>query len=446
MKKVQILFLAAFALIGTAAMAQQDFSSPQYARWGDTPEAREANITASNFLAEAIKSRNYNEAAVHLKHLLDNRPEASVNTYKYGRVIYGSKINSSQTREQRNMFVDSLLLMYDLQAQYFGEGGKESRSDILGEKAKATLLYRSGDREDIRNSFKEAIAAGGEATKSECIALYMVNLCDDYRNGEVVADEVLAEYDRLSGLLANNPAATECQMQVDAAFGQSGVANCENLERIYRAKLESNPNDEATLSQAVSLMTRAKCNSPYYMQILERYYTMKPSSETAMALAQIFQNENDYAKAVKYLNEALNVEKDPAEREKLLVRIGVVELVANRTGSAVTAVRQALDLNPENGLAYFVLAQCYASSAASCSGMAGQATYWAAYDTMSKALNFMSTEDEATYGSSAKSSLAAYRSRFPTSEECFFNELKEGDRYTVSCGTASGVVTTVRGR
>lgn len=42
--------------------------------------------------------------------------------------------------------------------------------------------------------------------------------------------------------------------------------------------------------------------------------------------------------------------------------------------------------------------------------------------------------------------MASYRKGFPTTEECFFNELKEGDRYTVNCGAATGVVTTVRPR
>ena len=41
---------------------------------------------------------------------------------------------------------------------------------------------------------------------------------------------------------------------------------------------------------------------------------------------------------------------------------------------------------------------------------------------------------------------AAGRSHFPTQEECFFNEAKEGARYTVGCGTAAGQVTTVRYR
>lgn len=193
-------------------------------------------------------------------------------------------------------------------------------------------------------------------------------------------------------------------------------------------------------------MARAQCNSEFFFDTAEKFYEVKPSAESALMLAQIFQDEHDYDRAVKYLTEALNITTDATEKEALLVRVGVVEMVANRMSQAAAAARQAIELDPENGLAYFVLAQAYASSAANCAGFAGQTVYWAAYDTMSKAVNYMTEEDEQSYGQNARASLAAFRSRFPTSEECFFNELKEGDRYTVNCGIASGVVTTVRAR
>ena len=53
---------------------------------------------------------------------------------------------------------------------------------------------------------------------------------------------------------------------------------------------------------------------------------------------------------------------------------------------------------------------------------------------------------DSEYREPAKTSMNAFRSRFPTSEECFFNELQEGARYTVTCGTAAGITTTVRAR
>ena len=208
--------------------------------------------------------------------------------------------------------------------------------------------------------------------------------------------------------------------------------------------LAAAPDDEALLSQAVALMSRAKCDGDFYFSIAEKYYQVKPSSETAMFLAQAFQNKKDYAKANTYLNEALDVEKDPAERPKLLVRIALVGLVSNDIPGAAAAARQARDLDPEDGVPYFILAQCYASSAGSCGGFAGLATYWAAYDTMAKAVELLPADSE--YMEHAKSSLGKFRSVFPSSEECFFNELQEGARYTVTCGTAAGITTTVRAR
>ena len=275
--------------------------------------------------------------------------------------------------------------------------------------------------------------------------VYFSNLCDDYKNtDEVMPDEVLAEYERLEPFFAKHPEAAEYKSQFDAAFGLSGAASCENLEKLYRAKLEAAPDDEALLAQAVGMMSRAKCDGDFYFSIAEKYYEMKPSSETAMFLAQAFQNKGDYAKAQTYLNEALAVEQDAAERQKLLVRIALVGLVANDIPNAASAARQARDLNPEDGVPYFVLAQCYASSAAACGGFAGQATFWAAYDTMAKAVELLPSDSE--YLEHAKTSLSAFRNRFPSSEECFFNELQEGARYTVNCGTAAGVSTTVRPR
>lgn len=444
MKKVQILWAAALAFVGTAAMAQQDFSGPQFARWGETVEDREANIRASNFLAESYKNRNYDEALVHLRQLVENRPQASVNTFKYGAILYRAKINMAKTRDEKNAYVDSLLRIFDLRAEYFGDPASE-RANVLGEKAKAVLLYRSGDREAVREAFKTAIAADPENPNPEIVAIYYKNLCDDYQNDEVYAEEVIAEYERLAPVFENNPDAEENRKQFDAAFTLSGAATCENLEKIFAAKLAANPTDEKVLSQAVNLMARAR-NSEFFFDTAEKFYEVKPSAESALMLAQIFQDEHDYDRAVKYLTEALNITTDATEKEALLVRIGVVEMVANRMSQAATAARQAIELDPENGLAYFVLAQAYASSAANCAGFAGQTVYWAAYDTMSKAVNYMTEEDEQSYGQNARASLAAFRSRFPTSEECFFNELKEGDRYTVNCGIASGVVTTVRAR
>ena len=441
MKTIKILLAALCTTVAAASYAQQDFSGPQYAKWGDTPEAREKNILNSNFLKESCDNKDYNAAAGYLRELLANCPDASVAIYQRGATVYKQKINRAKSVAERNGYVDSLMMLYDLRNQYFGDHATQGTAYILDRKAREYVTYRPNDRAGIRKIFREAIDAG--ATSPETLVLYFSNLCEDYKNtDEVMPEELIAEYERLSPLFPEE--AADSKKLFDGAFGLSGAASCENLEKLFSAKVAAAPDDEAVLGQAVALMSRAKCDSEFYFNTAEKYYALKPSSETAMFLAQAFQNKGDYSKATKYLNEALASETDPAEREKLYVRIALVELVANHISGAAAAARSARDLDPEDGVPYFVLAQCYGISAGQCGGFTGQATFWVAYDTMAKALELLPADSE--YAAPARASLSQFRNRFPTSEECFFNEAKEGSRYTVSCGTAAGQSTTVRFR
>ena len=65
MKNVKFLLSAACALFAVAAMAQQDFSDPKYAVWGDTPQEREQNILNSNFLKESLDNKDYNACLLY---------------------------------------------------------------------------------------------------------------------------------------------------------------------------------------------------------------------------------------------------------------------------------------------------------------------------------------------------------------------------------------------
>ena len=230
--------------------------------------------------------------------------------------------------------------------------------------------------------------------------------------------------------------------QFDTAFGASGAASCENLESLFSKKLAEKPEDVALLGQAVSLMSRAQCNSDFFFNTAEKFYSLKPSSETALFLAQGFQGRSEFDKAMKYLNEALAAETDNAERAKLYTRIGLISIQTGDHSVAMNAAKEIKALEPENGYAPYLMAQCYAATASG--DFTAQAGYWAAYDTMNQAIELLGSEP--AIQEAAKKMASAYRGSFPTKEECFFNEVTAGARYTVTKGYASGVSTTVRYR
>ena len=63
----------------------------------------------------------------------------------------------------------------------------------------------------VRETFRAAIEAGGDQNQNPIwLWLISADLCVDCKNtDEVLADEVIAEYDRLSAFFAKNPMAVD---------------------------------------------------------------------------------------------------------------------------------------------------------------------------------------------------------------------------------------------
>lgn len=449
MKCAKILVSAVLTVVGLSAYAQ-DLSDPKYAKWGETLEERKENILNSSYLKEEINNHNFDSASGYLHKLIEKCPAASENIYVNGTKLYKQRINRAQTLAEKNAYVDSLLWLYDVRLENFGTHRTRGKDYILERKAREYLTYKESDREGIRNAFEAAIAAQVEATGKadpEVLAIYFKNLCDDYSNDVVDAMTVVAAYDGNAKYFEGiAPEQEEFKEQFEKCFAMSGAASCENIEKIFAKKIADAPEDETVIAQAMDLMTRAKCESDFFLSVGEKYYAMKPSSITAMRLAEVFQNRKEYEKANQYLREALAKETNDAEREKLLVRIGILEVTTNDYRDAVEAFREAQKINPEDGLIYYFLPQCYVFGAKNCNGFAKDATFWVAYDMLQKAIPLLEGDDYPEFAANAKSLAATYRSAFPTTEECFFNELSEGSTYTVNCGFVSGVPTKVRYR
>jgi tetratricopeptide (TPR) repeat protein len=380
--------------------------------------------------------------------LLEKCPSASETIYVNGVKLYKDKINRAETLAEKKMFVDSLLFLYDVRIENFGNHPKRGRVYLLERKAREYLTYKGDDREGVAEAFETAIAAQAQvgAVNPEVVAIYFKNLCDDYQNDIVDAMTIVNTYDAYAQYFDNiAPEQQEFKDQFEQCFGLSGAASCENLEAIFSKKVADNPEDAKLVEQAFKLMSRANCSSDFFFSVGEKHYANKPSSDVAMLLAQGFQNVKNFDKANQYLREALAVETVAEEREKLYVRIGILDMSMNNFATAVEAFREAQAINPENAHAPFFLAQCYVNGAKGCSGLQKDAIYWVAYDLIQKALPLLEVSDPERV-EAAKQLAAAYRAAFPTSEECFFNEVADGSTYIVNCGFAHGVATIVRSR
>jgi tetratricopeptide (TPR) repeat protein len=448
MKSVKFLLAAAALLVGFSASAQDFSDDKAYGKWGATVEERQANIGASNYLKEAIDAKDFKRATEYFQQLLNNCPAASQQTFARGVTLYKNKAQRARSVEERKMYIDSILFIYDQRVIYFGDHSKNGKDYILDMKARDMLRFCTTDRPLLRSGLKDAVDAGMATGKVnlDIVANYFKFLCEDYEYDDNVTSEIiLSEYERLTPLFAEVSAEDEQYKDAfETSFGTSGAANCENLEALFSQKLSADPDNEALLSQAVALMSRAQCSSDFFFNTTERYYAIKPSSETALFLAQGFTTRGENDKALRYLREALAVETDPAKKEPLYVKIALIEVGKQNYSSAMEAARELRGINPENGYAYFILGQCYAARPCTEDKIGGASVYWAAYDAMSQAVNLL--KDEPDVQKAAQQMMNAYRAAFPQQEACFFAELTQGDRYTILCGYAQGQSTTVRYR
>jgi tetratricopeptide (TPR) repeat protein len=448
MKSVKILLAAVLMMAGVSASAQDFSDDAKYGIWGATVEERASNIGASNYLKDELDAKNYDAATVYLQQLLNNCPAASQQTFARGVTLYKNKANRARTIDQKKVYIDSILLIYDLRLEYFGNHPKNGKDYILDMKARDMLRYCTTNRPLLRAGLKAAVDAALESGRIhyDIASSYFKYLCEDFEYDDAVtSDMILFEYERLTPVFAEVSAEDEQYKDIfETSFGTSGAASCENLEALFGAKLAADPENQELLSQAVALMSRAQCTSDFFFATTEKYYTVKPSSETALFLAQGFQGRGENDKALKYLREALAVETSPSAKEPLYVQIALIEIGNQNYTAAAEAARELRNINPENGYAYFILGQCYASTTCPDDKIGGASVYWAAYDAMAQAVNLL--KDVPEVQKAAQQLMNAYRGAFPVQESCFFAELTAGDRYTITCGFAAGQSTTVRYR
>ncbi len=449
MKSVKFLLAAVAVFVSFSASAQHDYSDDaKFGKWGATAEEREANITAQNLFKDAMDNKNYDEARVYFWQLVNNCPAASVNTFTRGVTIYRNKINRSRNVTEKRAYVDTLLNIYDLRIEHFGDNADKGRDFILDAKARDMVKYCAADRARLRGGLKEAIDATLEKNyiKYDLASMYFKMLCEDYvTDDNVTSDMILDEYQRLIPYFEK---AGEEDLQykdiVENSFVNSPAASCENLEALFKEKLAADPENVELLSKAVALLSGRNCVTDFYIEIVEKYYVVNPSAETAIFLAQAFKARGDIDKALKYLRENLAVETNPAAKEPLYAQIAIIEMSKNNYSAALQAARQLRGINPQNGYSYFIYGQCYALTTCPDDKIGGTSNMWAAYDAMTTAASLFKSEPDMQR--LALTLANQYKTNFPTQEACFFAELSEGSAYTVKCGYAEGVNTTVRYR
>ena len=172
-----------------------------------------------------------------------------------------------------------------------------------------------------------------------------------------------------------------------------------------------------------------KDNDVFYIAV-SKLHDLEPTSSSAYNMGNMCMEKKKYSEAVDYYNQAIEMAQDETNLAAYYYQLSYA-LRMNRSYSAArSAALKSADLNPESGKPYMMIGDIYLASANSCgsSRLEIGAVYWAAVDMFMKAKKIDDLLTEL-----ANKRISKYSKYFPSKEDCFFENIQEGDSYRVKC-------------
>ena len=427
MKKLQPIILAAVIALGASAPAQS--------KWGDTPEDSAACIVNVSLYQDFYRQKSYAECYEPWREIIKHCPRFSKTVYQRGSTILKTMVNNAKTAEERDGYIDELMNMYDLRAQYFGEEAK-----VKAMKAYDLSTLRPSAVKDIYETYNQAIQAGAEQLDENYLTLFFKSTVDYVKAGLAEPTLVIDNYDIVSELLQNildtvvddSVKAAKIRgymVNVESVF--SPYASCDQLVSIYQKKFDADPNNIDLLKKITGIMMKKGCteNNPLFFAATEQLYRLEPSPSTAMRMGQMCLGKKQYSKAIEYVKDAVDQLTDKKDRYMAYLILGLSYAGQDSYSAARTALLKAAEVDRTKGEPYLVLAQVYAMVSRSIDdGMGGRSAYWVAVDEARHAKQVEPTEEIISKADNIISSYAGY---FPKKNDAFMLDLIDGHSYFV---------------
>ena len=360
-------------------------------------------------------------------------PGARKTLYTNGVKIYKHFIKQEQDAVKKDLLIDTMLTIYDQRIQYFGQEGF-----VLGQKGQAMLVYRSKEKENIYNTLDKAVGLTGDKTGSGTVVAMMFATINLEKAGKKTPEEVVAMYAKLMNICAankNNPKPKVVAKYVKAEGKLGNVTSkyltCETLVPMAEKNFEANKDNLDWLKKTSRILKKKKCfSAPIFAKVAEAHLALEPSAAAAESMGKLFASKKDYAKAIGFYKQALEMSEDDEEKAEISMGIAKTYTYKHDYAKAKSYALKAARLDTDWGEPYILIGDLYAQSAKTCNdGELGKyGVYWAAVDKYKKAKAI-----DGSVSSVASKKIASISAHFPVTKDLFFYGAKAGDSYAVKC-------------
>ena len=458
--------LALYSLVMVTAYGQKGWKWP--ADSATKVKAEEMNVIQS----DAVKMGDYNAAVPALAWLIAEAPDLNKSLYINGAKIYDSYAKAAQAEEKaaktavksaaagadkeaaeavykekfdkRGAYADTLLWMYDQRIEIFGD-----RPNVLNRKVFKAYKYYIRDyskSEWLLEMFDEAFDIGGEKIPDANLVAYMNVIKVNAKLKKIDEDGILDRYDKLSGVIDKKMAQNDSKQKsnekvvkykgmIDSILTEIVDINCEFVETNMAPKFDENPEDIKLVKRMFTFMLSGKCtDTPLFLSVSKQLQKMEPDYGLCKMIASKCVANKDYASAIAYYDEALELTEDGSKKSEIYVNQGKVYSVQKNKSKARAMYSHATAADPSNKEAYTGIGDLYYHSYNDCKEsvdmVKDRLVFIAAYDMYKKA------------GNTKK--MTSTKEQFPSKEELFNGDYTVGQTLSVGCWISKSVVLQTR--
>ncbi len=377
-----------------------------------------------------------------------------------------SKVFVEQQKElmtDRELWIDTLLLLYDKRIEFFGNDKKYGTAYSQGKKGSYLYKYRKDTAlSEAYELLEKSILVQKEKSRFTTIKVFFDVSVDMVKAGNIGAEKLVTDYNIITGFLKEStdkytkyiekekkkskPNAKKIatwkkivssndkvSTYITGKFAKSDFSKCEYLVPAFKKTFDKNKSDIEWLEKILGILKWKECTQdPFYLVAAKELYNLKPSANSAAMIAIGELKKENYPEAGKYFEEAYNGEEDIDKKAEYYYYGAVVAFAQGQKSKSRTLALKAAELKESYGKPYVLIAKLYAASAGSCGkdNFDKATVYWAAVDKLIKAKSI--SKDEKVIAEASKL-INKYSSRYPSQEEGFMRGIYAGNSVIVGC-------------
>ncbi|MEN8248938.1 MAG: hypothetical protein ABFS32_08400 [Bacteroidota bacterium] len=433
MKKVvttlSLLILASFTLI-----AQPGWN------WPDTlkPQAEEKNVLYTDY----VKMGNYKAAVPPLQWLINTAPDLNKSLYVNGAKIYDNLAKTEKDAAQKIVYVDSLLLMYDMRMKYFNDSINVMNRKVF--KAYKYYIKDYSKSEWLLEIFDRTYEISGEKVMDQNLLAYMnVIKVNKLAKKNLTDDQILERYDVISTVIEKKVKTLKSEGKSTKKIDTQNEyvlkilteivdINCDFIKNTMGPKFRENPEDISFVKRMFSFMLTGKCTkSELFDDVAKQLQKLEPTYGLAKIIGNRCAAASNFGCADSYYKEALQYTEDGSEKADIFISMGKLDAKRNNKPMARANYRKAIAADPANKEPWALIGDLYYHSNVQCKQLKDKVedrlVFIAAYEMYKRA------------GDVEKMNSA--KAQFPSTEEIFTSDnYEDGQSAKVGCWINVSVV------